>query len=361
MSTLEAAQNGQLELDAQNPSSSIAQKPAIVRSARCAASAPTMVPSSANAASVRISSVFLKSTGKSYPCPSFLAGAASYLSSRLLRMNWRDYYPTTDEAVNQVQSQLSEHSKMLRRLEREMKAKAKEAGVAPPPKPKAAAAAASAATTASSSTSAPPPIQTSYKQSVPASVPGAGPVAQSTQQPPHELVSSDLPHHSASSLNSGSSGMGSTPTQAYEMPFQVQYPSSDARQQQQQLNAALERHSSVLDRQGSVEHGAMERGDSMEESTPDADDAIYPARVVDKETKRHSTFFRTILNPPDSNPGNNHGEASKSDAERGVQVTLPPRPIVLDPNVQDPIAVGLLDEQEAKVLFDLWVLSQATQ
>lgn len=327
MSTLEAAQNGQLELDAQNPSSSIAQKPAIVRSARACTVCRT--------AKMR--------------CIGADDGAQQ--CQRCKRQNLECIFEKHRRG-RKPGSKLSEHSKMLRRLEREMKAKAKEAGVAPPPKPKAAAAA-SAATTASSSTSAPPPIQTSYKQSVPASVPGAGPVAQSTQQPPHELVSSDLPHHSASSLNSGSSGMGSTPTQAYEMPFQVQYPSSDARQQQQQLNAALERHSSVLDRQGSVEHGAMERGDSMEESTPDADDAIYPARVVDKETKRHSTFFRTILNPPDSNPGNNHGEASKSDAERGVQVTLPPRPIVLDPNVQDPIAVGLLDEQEAKVLFDL--------
>ena len=110
------------------------------------------------------------------------------------------------------------------------------------------------------------------------------------------------------------------------MPFQVTYPSSDTRQTER---------------------------DSLGESTPDADDQIYPARVVDKESKRHS-FFRTILNPPDtsSNP-NAPGEPPKTDAERARATMSPSRPIVLDPNVQDPIAVGLLDEQEAKVLFDL--------
>lgn len=171
MSTLEAAQNGQLELDAQNPSSSIAQKPAIVRSARACTVCRT--------AKMR--------------CIGADDGAQQ--CQRCKRQNLECIFEKHRRG-RKPGSKLSEHSKMLRRLEREMKAKAKEAGVAPPPKPKAAAAAASAATTASSSTSAPPPIQTSYKQSVPASVPGAGPVAQSTQQPPHELVSSDLPHHS---------------------------------------------------------------------------------------------------------------------------------------------------------------------
>ena len=90
----------------------------------------------------------------------------------------------------------------------------------------------------------------------------------------------------------------------------------------------------------------------MGESTPDADDP-FPARVVDKESKRHS-FFRTILNPSDKGENSAaHGERSKTDAERAQAALSPARPIVLDPNVQDPITIGLLDEQEAKVLFDL--------
>jgi hypothetical protein len=122
--------------------------------------------------------------------------------------------------------------------------------------------------------------------------------------------------------------MGSTPTQAYEMPYQVSvtYPSSDTRLTEQ---------------------------DSIGESTPDADDAIYPLRVVDKETKRHS-FFHTILNPTTmSERGSAAGDRQKIEAERAQSTHSVPRPIIMDPNVQDPITVGLLDEQEAKVLFDL--------
>jgi hypothetical protein len=111
------------------------------------------------------------------------------------------------------------------------------------------------------------------------------------------------------------------------MPFHVTYPSSDTRQQTER--------------------------ESLGESTPDADDAIYPARVVDKESKRHS-FFRTILNPTDTSESV-IVERPKNEIER-AQLTLS-HPIVLDPNVQDPITVGLLDEQEAKALFDLYVLT----
>lgn len=201
---------------------------------------------------------------------------------------------------------------MLRRLEREMKAKGgksdtnKSTTSAPAPP----------TNTGGGPTSShqPPPIQTSYK-------PQQHPHPQQQQQPV-DLIQSDHPH----SLGSGSSGVGSTPTHVYDMPFQVTYPSSDTRQTER---------------------------DSLGESTPDADDAIYPARVVDKESKRHS-FFRTILNPPDTGENlTGPGEPPKTDAERAQATLSPSRPIVLDANVQDPITIGLLDEQEAKVLFDL--------
>jgi hypothetical protein len=202
---------------------------------------------------------------------------------------------------------------MLRRIERESKAKAKEqqqsastSTLAPPPVQ-------------------PPPIQTAYgDQTQHAPVPAtAAPSAPQSL----DILTSEHPH--SASLHSGSSGVGSTPTQIYEMPFHVTYPSSDARQQTER--------------------------DSLGESTPDADDAIYPARVVDKETKRHS-FFRTILNPTDApESAIDPGERPKNEIERAQLTLSPSRPIVLDPNVQDPITVGLLDEQEAKVLFDLYV------
>jgi hypothetical protein len=205
---------------------------------------------------------------------------------------------------------------MLRRLERELKAKdkgRKSSSAAPLP----------IGGPTPSQQHQPPPIQTTFQPQQQHSLHQA---AQQQQQPLD--FPSDHPHAHAhpSSLNSGSSGVGSTPTHVFEMPFQVTYPSSDTRQTER---------------------------DSMGESTPDADDQIYPARVVDKETKRHS-FFRIILNPSDKGDNSTaHGEPPKTDAERAQATLSPSRPVVLDPNVQDPIAIGLLDEQEAKVLFDL--------
>ncbi|KAG8801147.1 hypothetical protein FRC16_001206, partial [Serendipita sp. 398] len=266
-------------------------------------------------------------------------------------------------------SKLSEHSKMLRRLEREMKTKGKEGGGgggggngggggtkqsqaqktgSSSTATTSATPAAAAGPVASSSSGAPtalahhppqqpPPIQTSYptqaqsqqqQQSIHVLPP-------SQQPPPHEILTSD--HSHPASLTSGSSGVGSTPTQLFDMPYQVTYPSSDTRQSER---------------------------DSVEESTPDADENIYPARVVDKETKRHS-FFGTILNPTNANEnvmngmvgerGANHkADAGNYTNRDGRAIIAPPvRALVWDPNVQDPIAAGLLDEKEAKVLFDL--------
>ncbi|PVG02850.1 hypothetical protein CPB86DRAFT_548759 [Serendipita vermifera] len=218
---------------------------------------------------------------------------------------------------------------MLRRLEREMKAKAKEGNFQT--------STSTAGTTSGGSLPSSPiketltqqiplppvaPLQVSYQVAQPQQQPQQPPIA---HQQPQDPITSEHPH--AASLNSGSSGMGSTPTQAYEMPFQVQYPSSDTRR--------------------------SDRDESMGESTPDADDGIYPARVVDRESKRHS-FFRTILNPlENSDPPAAPGEKPKSDAEKARALLPTSRPVVLDPNVQDPIELGLLDENEAKFLFDL--------
>ena len=207
---------------------------------------------------------------------------------------------------------------MLRRLEREMKTKGKADQKSTPATTTAVAPTLPPGPVPSSSSHQPPPIQTTYKP------PQQQQQLHQHQQQPLDLIPSDHPH----SLNSGSSGVGSTPTHIYDMPFQVTYPSSDTRQTER---------------------------DSLGESTPDADDAIYPARVVDKESKRHS-FFRTILNPPDTGENSTApGEPPKTDAERAQATLSPSRPIVLDANVQDPITIGLLDEQEAKVLFDLYV------
>jgi hypothetical protein len=89
-------------------------------------------------------------------------------------------------------------------------------------------------------------------------------------------------------------------------------------------------------------------GESAEDSTPDMEDNIYPARIVDRETKRQS-YFRTILNPPSN--GTHQSRRPKEVPTRAP--TPPPRSANVDLNVRDPITAGILDESMA-----VWLLEQ---
>lgn len=77
------------------------------------------------------------------------------------------------------------------------------------------------------------------------------------------------------------------------------------------------------------------------------EDNIYPARIVDRETKRQS-YFRTILNP--SSNGAHQSRRPKEVPTRAP--TPPPRSANVDLNVRDPITAGILDEQTAVWLLD---------
>ena len=89
------------------------------------------------------------------------------------------------------------------------------------------------------------------------------------------------------------------------------------------------------------------RGESADDSAPDMEDNIYPARIVDRETKRQS-YFRTILNP--SSNGIHQSRRPKEVPTRAP--TPPPRSANVDLNVRDPITAGILDEQTAVWLLD---------
>lgn len=79
-----------------------------------------------------------------------------------------------------------------------------------------------------------------------------------------------------------------------------------------------------------------------DEEDPDRNgDGLFPAKLIRRENQRNS-FFRTILNPEES-PANN------PPSNRGNSYT-PPRTV---PGLNDPIAAGLIDEEQARVLFDL--------
>ncbi|KAJ6547280.1 fungal-specific transcription factor domain-containing protein [Mycena capillaripes] len=78
---------------------------------------------------------------------------------------------------------------------------------------------------------------------------------------------------------------------------------------------------------------------------PDREDrALFPAKLIRKENQRNS-FFRTILNPAEgsANPNapSNRPSFSPPHQNRG------PAPY------NDPISAGIIDEDQAKVLFDL--------
>lgn len=80
--------------------------------------------------------------------------------------------------------------------------------------------------------------------------------------------------------------------------------------------------------------------------------AVVSGDVADTDLKRRS-FFHTILNPTTaSGHGDAREEGQISEAKQFQKVNSVPR-YIMDSNVQDPITIGLLDEQEVNELFDL--------
>ena len=91
---------------------------------------------------------------------------------------------------------------------------------------------------------------------------------------------------------------------------------------------------------------SMDIGDDNEDGDR-AEEGLYPAKLIRKENQRNS-FFRTILNPEHENP-----TIMSAQPNRGTSHPAPPRPTTISSGLNDPIAAGILDEDEAKVLFDL--------
>ncbi|KAI0259973.1 fungal-specific transcription factor domain-containing protein [Gloeopeniophorella convolvens] len=98
-----------------------------------------------------------------------------------------------------------------------------------------------------------------------------------------------------------------------------------------------------------------ERADPKRRSTTDDEDddsegkqeGMFPADLIRRENQRHS-FFKTILNPPHETPP----ATLKSDRSNSAAPTQAASPSAL-PSLKDPVAAGILDESNAKVLFDL--------
>lgn len=86
----------------------------------------------------------------------------------------------------------------------------------------------------------------------------------------------------------------------------------------------------------------------MDDDDDDPDrnnEALFPAKMIRKENQRNS-FFRTILNPEDET-------VAGQTPTRGASFSPPQsRMTPVSPGLNDPISAGIIDEEEAKVLFD---------
>lgn len=79
-----------------------------------------------------------------------------------------------------------------------------------------------------------------------------------------------------------------------------------------------------------------------DEGDPDRNSEVFPEKLIRRENQRNS-FFRTILNPEET-PSTNGGPPSRGNSSP---------PVITVPGLHDPITAGLIDEDQAKVLFDL--------
>lgn len=88
----------------------------------------------------------------------------------------------------------------------------------------------------------------------------------------------------------------------------------------------------------------MDMDEDDDDETEQNNDGLFPAKMIRKENQRNS-FFRTILNPED--------ETVKGQQPRGTSYSPPQsRTPTAPPGPSDPIESGLMNEEEAKVLFD---------
>ncbi|KAJ7764486.1 fungal-specific transcription factor domain-containing protein [Mycena maculata] len=93
-------------------------------------------------------------------------------------------------------------------------------------------------------------------------------------------------------------------------------------------------------------HGSRDMDEDEDDPDP-ADRALFPAKLIRKENQRNS-FFRTILNPPEAaSNGGPRPSYSPPHQNRG-----PNSPV----QYTDPVTAGIIDEDQAKVLFDLLFL-----
>ncbi|ELU44658.1 priB protein [Rhizoctonia solani AG-1 IA] len=94
----------------------------------------------------------------------------------------------------------------------------------------------------------------------------------------------------------------------------------------------------------------MEADDDDEDEKEPSDDGLFPARLLARENRRNS-FFRTILNPAETEGGHSPDDQKPSMDSRQASVTSNITSIgSIIPEPKDPIAAGLMDEAQKRRL-----------
>jgi hypothetical protein len=85
--------------------------------------------------------------------------------------------------------------------------------------------------------------------------------------------------------------------------------------------------------------------DDEDEDNDHGDDSIFPAKLIKRENRRHS-FFRTILNPEHEAPASHPANSIPGESD-------PLRPAPIPNDLNDPITAKIINEEDARVIFDL--------
>lgn len=98
-------------------------------------------------------------------------------------------------------------------------------------------------------------------------------------------------------------------------------------------------------------------GTEDDDETDRSGDTMFPAQLIRKESERNS-FFKTILNPTDTDPHSPHQSNSShtSPAPQRSPSASSHRETSAFFGLKDPVASGLIDEKEANDLFEMFYL-----
>ncbi|TCD60265.1 hypothetical protein EIP91_010444 [Steccherinum ochraceum] len=105
-------------------------------------------------------------------------------------------------------------------------------------------------------------------------------------------------------------------------------------------------------------HPSADGSDREEEDTDDSDKGsggLFPAQLIKKENQRNS-FFKTILNPENTDPHVVPGASGSTSSAPPQNLASPADSNGHYGGLKDPIAAGIITEDQANIFFDAFFL-----